>query len=117
MAQHTFVQLDDDIDGSEASETLSFALDGVTYEIDLNDENAEALREAFATYVEHGRRLSAPRRRGPGRRPTAVDKPAASSAEVDTKAVREWAHEHGIQVSDRGRLAGAVVAQFLEAQE
>lgn len=51
MAQQTLVQLLDDIDGTEAAETLTFALDGVTYEIDVNEENASKLRDAFAPYI------------------------------------------------------------------
>lgn len=116
MAQRTVVQLEDDLDGSEASETLSFALDGVTFEIDLNEEHAAALREALAVYIEHGRRQSGRKRRTPARQVPPRDRSPFSNAEVDTKAVREWALEHGIPVSDRGRVASAVMAQFLEAQ-
>jgi hypothetical protein len=48
MAKKTVVLLEDDIDGSEATETLSFALDGSEYEIDLNEGHAKELREALA---------------------------------------------------------------------
>jgi hypothetical protein len=37
MAQRTVVSLVDDLDGTEANETVEYALDGVIYEIDLND--------------------------------------------------------------------------------
>lgn len=56
MAQKVHIVLEDDLDGSEATETVSFALDGATYEIDLNDDHAAQLREALAVYVGHGRK-------------------------------------------------------------
>ena len=58
MAQRVVVTLSDDIDGSEAAETIAFGLDGKSYEIDLNEANAEKLREALAPYVEAGRKRS-----------------------------------------------------------
>ena len=56
MAQRVHVVLVDDIDGSDAGETVTFGLDGSTYEIDLNEKNAAALREALSPYVGHARR-------------------------------------------------------------
>ena len=56
MARRTQTILVDDIDGSEASQTVTFALDGVTYEIDLTDEHAAALRESFEEWTSKGRR-------------------------------------------------------------
>ena len=44
MAQKVSVLLVDDIDGSEASETVSLGLDGTRYEIELNSEHAQELR-------------------------------------------------------------------------
>ena len=48
MARKTQVILTDDTDGSEATGTVSFALDGVSYEIDLNDDNAQRMREQLS---------------------------------------------------------------------
>jgi hypothetical protein len=62
MAQKVNIILVDDIDGSDASETVTFGLDGTSYEIDLNDTNAAALRDALATYVGHARKVSHRRR-------------------------------------------------------
>ena len=64
MAQKVNIVLVDDIDGSEATETVVFGLDGTSYEIDLNDEHAAALREAVAAYVGHGRRVAGSAKRG-----------------------------------------------------
>src|SRR6478672_13304794 len=59
MAQRVEVVLIDDIDGGKASETVTFALDGVTYEIDLSNKNASKLRDDFATWTGHARRSGA----------------------------------------------------------
>ncbi len=63
MAQKVMVTLVDDLDGSEAEETVEFGLDGAFYEIDLSEDNAERLRDALSEYVEHARRQAGARRR------------------------------------------------------
>lgn len=63
MAQKVTVQLLDDLDGSAAAETVSFGLDGIAYEIDLNDENAAKPHGGIAEFVKAGRRQGAVRRR------------------------------------------------------
>ena len=78
MAQQTIVTLTDDIDGSEATETVSFGLDGRTYEIDLNEANAEDPREVLAPYVVAARPAD---RRGTGRA-TSAPKPR-EAADLD----------------------------------
>lgn len=108
MAQRTKVFLIDDLDGGDAAETLTFALDGKSYEIDLNAENAERLRNFLAPYVAAGRRSTAAR--------TGRAKPARNgSAAVngDTAKIRAWAKEKGYEVNDRGR----VPANIREAYE
>jgi hypothetical protein len=100
MAQKVNIVLVDDIDGSEATETVSFGLDGTTYEIDLNDKNAAKLRDVLASYVGHGRKVgSAPRR---GRRS------AAASNGPSAKEIRDWARSNGFDVPDRGRVSAEV---------
>jgi hypothetical protein len=115
VAQTTRILLTDDLDGSEAAETVTFAVDGVTYEIDLSGEHATQLRESVALYVDNGRKLSG--RRAPvGKRAaskTASGKPAEDRP--DTQQVREWAKEHGIEVSERGRLSNDLIVRFQEA--
>lgn len=105
MAQKVSIILVDDIDGSEAVETVSFGLDGSNYEIDLNEEHAAQLREAFAAYVGHARKVAASGgRRASSRR--------SSGSGVDTKAVREWARANGHEVSERGRVPASLVAAY-----
>lgn len=106
MAQKVQVLLLDDLSGGEADETVTFALDGKTYEIDLNSENAKKLRSALEPYVKAGRRAGGGRGRGRGRS-------ASSSSSQDTAKIRAWAKENGYEVNDRGR----VPANIREAYE
>ncbi|SDR21697.1 histone-like nucleoid-structuring protein Lsr2 [Actinopolyspora saharensis] len=55
MAERIQVELVDDIDGSEAQQTVTFAMDGVSYEIDLSEQNARKLRELFGPYIKQAR--------------------------------------------------------------
>ena len=98
MAQKTQIILVDDIDGSEATQTVTFALDGVNYEIDLNDDHAAALRETVEEWK--ARRVSGRRIR---RRAGAAPRTAS-----DTQKVREWARANGYEVSDRGRIPASI---------
>ena len=109
MAQRAVVLLEDDVDGGEASETLRFAYEGVEYEIDLNQKNAASLRETFAVYASHGRRLGGRQRRG-ARSPE-------SSGGVDNQAIRAWAASNGVQLKARGRIPARVLDQYRAANE
>lgn len=102
MAQKVHIVLEDDIDGSEANETISFALDGTSYEIDLSDVNADKLRGALAPYVGHARKISL--RAGRGRRSA----PGGASA----ADVRAWAKANGYSVPERGRIPGDVRSAY-----
>lgn len=104
MARKTQVILTDDVDGSEASQTVSFGLDGVAYEIDLNDGHAEQLREQLETWISNGRRVGG--RRTAGTRRTTDGDPER------TARIREWARENGHEVSDRGRIARSVIEAY-----
>lgn len=115
MAQQTLVRLVDDVDGKElkagVGETVVFALDGVTYEIDLGPKNASAMRKAIAPYVEAGRRVGGSSRRS--RSPRRTTRGAATRRDPEqTRAIREWARGNGHQVSERGRISAEVVAAF-----
>lgn len=103
MAQKVNIILVDDIDGSDAEETVSFALDGTSYEIDLNAKNAAALRDALAGYIGHARKVTATR----GRKTKSSSTSGPSAAEL-----REWARSNGYEVSDRGRVPAEVREAF-----
>lgn len=104
MTQKVNVLLIDDIDGSDADETIQFGLDGARYEIDLNTRHAQGLRSALASYVEHARKASGSAGRPRARR-TAVNG-------TSNKEVREWAAANGFKVSERGRIPTDVIAKY-----
>ena len=112
MAQQTITTLIDDIDGSQANETVLFSLDGTTYEVDLNEAHAEDLREVLSPYVSVARRAGSSAGGRSGRARAA--RPATSSS-VDPKAVRAWAQANGVEVSARGRINAAVQEQYRSA--
>lgn len=104
MAQKVNIVLVDDIDGSDAEETVSFGLDGTSYEIDLNTKNATALRDALSGYVGHARKVASTTR---GRKKAAASTNGPSAAEL-----RDWARSNGFEVSDRGRVPAEVRDAF-----
>lgn len=108
MVQKVQVTLVDDVDGSPAAESIKFGLDGVAYEIDLNEEHANALRESLAEWIGHARR--APARRGAGRRSATTDRAGGSGR--NAAEVREWARANGYEVSERGRISAEVRAAY-----
>lgn len=108
MAQRVEVVLIDDVDGGHADETVSFALDGVSYEIDLSDKNAKKLRDALASWTGKARRSGS----GRGRRRSSG---AAPQKRTDLGSVREWARANGYQVSDRGRISAEIQAAYDKA--
>lgn len=103
MAQKVNIVLVDDIDGSDADETVTFGLDGSAYEIDLTSANAAKLRDALAPYVGHARKVGGSRRPARGRAAS-----APSSAGASAREVREWARENGMDVPERGRVSAEV---------
>ena len=111
MAQKVQVILVDDVDGGEASETVSFALDGVSYEIDVSESNAAALRDALAPWVGHARRVGG---RSGGSSGGGSGRSRGNSKH-DLSDVRSWARENGFQVSDRGRVSSEVIAAYEKA--
>ena len=114
MAQRVQIVLEDDLDGGEAAETVTFGLDGVSYEIDLSDQNAGKLRDELATWIGHARRAGG--RRATGRRSgSSTGSTSSAGKRSDLAAVRAWAREHGHQVSDRGRVSAAVQEAYDKA--
>lgn len=108
MARRTTVLLEDDIDGGHADHQVSFALDGIEYEIDLNDANAEALRRTLDPYVNAGRRTG-------GRRQQKAAAGVIRDRTTWLSEVRAWARANGHNVSDRGRIAKVVVDAYAAA--
>ncbi len=102
MAQKVNIVLVDDIDGSDATQTVSFGLDGATYEIDLNDKNAAKLRDALAGFVGHARKVTTSRGR----------KTRTTTSGPSARELRDWARSNGFKVSDRGRVPAEVREAF-----
>jgi hypothetical protein len=122
VAQRTVVTLLDDLDQSPADETVEFGLDGVTYEIDLSEEHAAALRHALGEYIEPARRTGGRRRASAGsssgrRAARRGDRRngAGGRASVDreqNQAIREWARKQRMTVSERGRIPREVTDAY-----
>ncbi len=106
MAQKVQVLLVDDLDGSEATETVTFGLDGVAYEIDLSSGNAGQLREELAHYVEHARKAANSAVAARCRRPR------SGAGREQSARIREWARSHGHKVNERGRIPANIVAEY-----
>jgi len=106
MAQKVTVVLEDDLTGGPAEQTVRFAFDGTDYEIDLNAKNAAAFGKQLAPYIEHARKAG----RAPARRPGRTAAGRQRSGDV-----RAWAKEHGLAVSERGRIPASVVEQYQAA--
>jgi len=112
MAQRVNVVLVDDIDDSEAVETVSFALDGVDYEIDLSEDHAGELRNALSLYIGHGRRTGG--RRRSGRRSSSSSAPTNGDG-ATAADIRAWARENGWEVPERGRVSAEVREAYAAA--
>ena len=106
MVARTIVTLEDDLDGSPAQETVRFGLGAAEYEIDLSAANAARFRDQLAPFVEHARRPEW------GQAPRPARSPAARR---DSAAIRAWAKDQGIEISERGRIPASVIEQHQAA--
>ena len=102
MAQKITIELQDDLDGGPAYETVRFGVDSAEYEIDLSKKNAAAFRKKLAPFIDHARKAGRGQRRRPGR----------TGSRERSGDIRAWAKDHGITVSDRGRIPASVVEQY-----
>jgi hypothetical protein len=114
MAQR--IVLSDDLDGSEATQTLSYTVDGQEYEIDLSEDNVQRFHEALEPFVSKSRqveRQAAPARRGrgDGRRRS------STGGRDDIPQIRAWAEANGHEVSARGRIKKEVIDAYDEAHK
>jgi hypothetical protein len=112
MAQKVLVQLVDDLDGTSSQDvsTVLFGLDGVSYEIDLSDDNAERLRESLQEFVDSARRTGGRIKRG-----TRLAQSGKSANSGEAGQIREWALENGFELAGRGRIPSHVVEAYEEA--
>jgi hypothetical protein len=103
MAQRVTVELEDDLDGGPADQTLRFGFDSADYEIDLSAKNAATFRRQIAPYLDHARKAGGRPRRRPAR---------PASGRERSGDIRAWAKDHGIAVSERGRIPASVIQQY-----
>lgn len=107
MAQRVQIKLIDDLDGTDAAETVSFGLDGVSYEIDLSQSNAAQLRDDLARWVGNARRVKGRASRG--------GRAVSGNAKEDLNKIREWGRANGYPVSERGRVSREVQEAYAAA--
>ncbi|WP_064256744.1 Lsr2 family protein [Rhodococcus sp. D-6] len=118
MAKKVTVTLIDDVDQeSAADESVEFGLDGVTYEIDLSEDNAARLREQLEFWIEHARKVGGRKRNktAAGTAPAARKSGSGSAGREQTAAIREWARNNDLPVSARGRISAEIVEAYNKA--
>ena len=98
-----FTVFDDLDDKLDADRTVPFSLEGVAYEIDLNDRNIAKLQAALKPFIDAGRRTGRIPGKGSGSK-------KAANPELD--AIRQWASKNGHRVSDKGRIPRDVVEAY-----
>lgn len=108
MAQRIVVELLDDINGKSADESITFGLNGATYEIDLSAQNADKLRKNFAPFVAKARKAVIAKA-GRSTRGASTRPPSSRGRSME---IRAWARQHGIAVHDRGRIPAQVVDAY-----
>lgn len=101
----TVTEFFDDVDGSKAVETISFAVGGTTYEIDLSRKNAKALHADLAKWMEHARKTK-------GRRRSSTTSRRRTAPAGDAATIRTWAAANGVDLPARGRIPVAVREQY-----
>lgn len=108
MARRTMLILEDDLDATPAQHQVAFTFEGVSYEIDLNEEHYAELQEAMAPWISHARRVS-------GRRTSSRRSPSSSDSEASATAIREWARSQNMEISDRGRVPANIRTAYEQA--
>ena len=111
MAREVIEKLIDDLDGGDAAETVTFGLDGATFEIDLSKKNAAAFRKSLARHVSAARR-SPTSSRSTRRRAAPATNGSKPKRDFDILQLREWAGANKVAVPARGRIPNSVVEQY-----
>lgn len=101
--QKVEVQLEDDLTGGPADETVEFGVDGRAYELDLNARHAADLRHRLAPFVERARLVPQRRFKSAARTP---------ASRVRSRQIRAWAEQNGFAVSAHGRLPASIIQAY-----
>ena len=112
--------LTDDLNGDvltpDNAQTVTFAVDGSTYEIDLSKKNAASLRNDFAAWTEHARKVAGSKTAGRSARRSVTTAQRPNADREHSAKIREWANSNGHKVSARGRIPATVVDAYNAAQ-
>ena len=114
MAQKVITEFIDDIDGSPAERTFTFAVDGTHYEIDLSADNIAEFNSAIGGFIESARKVKVSKN-SDGRRVRSAGADGSRQSREQTQAVREWARQHGHNISNRGRIPASIQQAFDQA--
>lgn len=106
MAQKVLVNMIDDLDGTEAHQTVQFGLDGKSYAIDVSDRNERRLRKIFTKYLPHARKLGCAGRGRPSTRTT------GRQPRDTARRIRDWAAQNGHELAGRGRIPVDVIEAY-----
>ncbi|MGO4586743.1 Lsr2 family protein [Arthrobacter sp. 2RAF6] len=109
MTREVIPRLVDDLDGSEATQTIEFSFQGISYQFDLNDSNATYFESLLSPYIEKGAKQGGVTA---GTKRTAA---ASTLTKARTKRLRAWALEHQIPMADRGKIAQHIVERYESA--
>lgn len=105
MAKTVIVKLTDDIDGDDADETVSFALNGRSYDIDLSSKNVARLREALEPFISKARVRS-----GPAPRAAAAETMYSQLKDDEKARFRAWADMATARRISDARVKGWIAA-------
>lgn len=108
MAQKVSIILTSDMSGAEADETVSFALDGTSYELDLTAKESDKFKGLFQDYIAVARKVSS----GRGGKKSAASSSGSGRSKEELAAIREWAKNNGHEVSERGRIKQDIIDAY-----
>jgi hypothetical protein len=100
VASRVVTLITDDLDNSQADETVQFALDGTEFEIDLSETHAKELRITLEPYMKAGRKT--------GGRRSRRSRDGRTGGKEDLAGIRKWAKDQAMKVSERGRVSAEV---------
>ena len=101
------VVVTDDLDGTPDAETVAFSFNGQSYEIDLGQKNLARFQKSLQPFMEAGRKTA---------RRKASTSARGGAARIDRAAVRAWAAQQGLKVSERGRISSEILSKYEAAQ-
>lgn len=115
MSREVIIKVRDDLDGSDADETIFFAYRGVPYEIDLSLANVELFDKYMDQFISGARKVTVPKASKEASVPGPRPKPVDLAVKNQRKQIRDWANDNGFTVDARGMIASTVFEAFRAA--